>query len=115
MTLTGEDVAIVGVGESALGKVAGKDSLGLCSDALVAALDDSGVSIGELDSGILWNNSGDMASLRAKVMLNVGELPAPKVDMGTPFDPSTHADCATARAATGGDYDEMDQAQWTLA
>jgi hypothetical protein len=62
------------------------------------------VSIGELDSGILWNNSGDMSSLRAKVMLNVGELPAPKVDMSTTFDASTHADCATARAATGGDY-----------
>jgi acetyl-CoA acetyltransferase len=56
MTLTGEDVAIVGVGESALGKVAGKDSLGLCSDALVAALDDSGVSIGELD-GLITTDS----------------------------------------------------------
>jgi hypothetical protein len=62
------------------------------------------VSIGELDSGILWNNSGDMSSLRAKVMLNGGELPAPKDDMSTTFDPSTHVDCATARAATGGDY-----------
>ncbi len=63
------------------------------------------VSIGELDSGIEWNNPGDMSSLRAKVMLNVGELPAPKVDLSTTFDPSTHADCATARAAAGGDYD----------
>jgi hypothetical protein len=63
------------------------------------------VSIGELDSGIEWNNAGDMSSLRAKVMLNVGELPAPKVDLSTTFDPSTHADCATARAASGGDYD----------
>jgi hypothetical protein len=62
------------------------------------------VSIGELDSGIKWNSSGDMSSLRAKVMLNVGELPAPKVDMTTTFDPSTHVDCSTSRAATGGDY-----------
>jgi hypothetical protein len=39
------------------------------------------VSIGELDSGIKWNSAGDMSQLRAKVMLNVGELPAPKVDL----------------------------------
>lgn len=63
------------------------------------------VSIGELDSGIEWNNAGDMSQLRAKVMLNVGELPAPKADLSTTFDPSTHVNCATARAATGGDYD----------
>jgi hypothetical protein len=63
------------------------------------------VSIGELDSGIKWSSAGDMSQLRAKVMLNVGELPAPKVDMSTAFDPSTHVNCATARAATGGDYD----------
>jgi Subtilase family len=63
------------------------------------------VSIGELDSGIKWNSAGDMSQLRAKVMLNVGELPAPKVDLGTTFDASTHVDCAKARAATGGDYD----------
>jgi hypothetical protein len=63
------------------------------------------VSIGELDSGIKWNDAGDMSQLRAKVMLNVGELPAPKVDLSTTFDPSTHVNCATARAATGGDYD----------
>jgi hypothetical protein len=62
------------------------------------------VSIGELDSGIEWNNAGDMSQLRAKVMLNVGELPAPKADLATTFDPSTHVDCATARAASGGDY-----------
>ena len=62
------------------------------------------VSIGELDSGIKWDSAGDMSQLRAKVMLNVGELPAPKVDMNTTFDPSTHVNCATARAATGGDY-----------
>ncbi len=36
----------------------------------------------------------------AKVLLNVGELPAPKVDMSKTFDPSTHVDCETARAAT---------------
>jgi hypothetical protein len=63
------------------------------------------VSIGELDSGIKWDSAGDMSRLRGKVMLNVGELPAPKVDMSTTFDPSTHVNCATARAATGGDYD----------
>jgi hypothetical protein len=63
------------------------------------------VAIGELDSGIEWNNAGDMSQLRAKVMLNIGELPAPKVDLSTTFDPSTHVDCAKARAATGGDYD----------
>jgi hypothetical protein len=63
------------------------------------------VSIGELDSGIKWNSAGDMSQLRAKVLLNVGELPAPKVDLGTTFDASTHVDCAKARAATGGDYD----------
>jgi hypothetical protein len=63
------------------------------------------VSIGELDSGIEWNNAGDMSQLRAKVMLNVGELPAPKVDLASTFDPSTHVDCARARAASGGDYD----------
>jgi len=63
------------------------------------------VSIGELDSGIEWNNAGDMSQLRAKVMLNVGELPAPKADLATTFDASTHADCAAARAASGGDFD----------
>ncbi len=62
------------------------------------------VSIGELDSGIEWNNAGAISQLRAKVMLNVGELPAPRADLSTTFDPSTHVDCATARAATGGDY-----------
>ena len=62
------------------------------------------VSIAELDSGIEWNNRGAVLLLRAKVLLNTGELPAPKVDMSTPFDPTTRANCATARAATGGDY-----------
>jgi hypothetical protein len=62
------------------------------------------VSIGELDSGILWNNAGDMRQLRAKVLLNAGELPAPKVDMSATFDPSTGVDCEAARAGTGGDY-----------
>jgi hypothetical protein len=62
------------------------------------------VSIGELDSGIEWNQPGDMLRLRTKVLLNAGELPAPKVDLATTFDPSTGVDCATAHPATGGDY-----------
>jgi hypothetical protein len=62
------------------------------------------VSIAELDSGIEWNNRGAVLLLRGKVLLNPGELPAPRVDLATTFDPSTHVDCATARAATGGDY-----------
>jgi hypothetical protein len=63
------------------------------------------VSIAELDSGIIWSNAGDMLQLRGKYLLNPGELPAPRVDESKPFDPSTHVDCETARAATGGDYD----------
>jgi hypothetical protein len=63
------------------------------------------VSIAELDSGIEWNDRGADLLLRAKALLNAGELPAPKVDMSAPFDPTTHANCAAARAATGGDYD----------
>src|SRR6266480_3991453 len=62
------------------------------------------VSIGELDSGILWNNTGDMLQLRKKVLLNSGELPAPRVDLGKAFDSSTGVDCEAAHAATGGDY-----------
>ncbi len=63
------------------------------------------VSIAELDSGIEWNNRGAALLLRSKVLLNAGELPAPKVDMSKTFDPTTHVDCETARAATAGDYD----------
>jgi hypothetical protein len=62
------------------------------------------VSIGELDSGIEWNEAGDMLRLRRKVLLNAGELPAPRVDMQKTFDPSTGVDCETAHSATGGDY-----------
>jgi Subtilase family len=62
------------------------------------------VAIGELDSGIKWNDPGDMTQLRKKVLLNPGELPAPMVDLGKSFDPSTGVDCAAAHAATGGDY-----------
>ncbi len=62
------------------------------------------VSIAELDSGIKWDTLGDVLQLRGKYLLNPGELPAPKVDMSTTFDPSTHVDCTKARAATGGDY-----------
>ena len=47
------------------------------------------VAIGELDSGIKWNNAGDMTQLRKKVLINAGELPAPKVDLSTTFDSST--------------------------
>ena len=56
------------------------------------------VSISELDSGILWNDRGDMLQLRSKLLLNAGELPAPKVDMTKTFDPSTGVDCETAHA-----------------
>jgi hypothetical protein len=62
------------------------------------------VSIGELDSGIKWNDPGDMTQLRKKVLLNTGELPAPRVDLASSFDPSTGVDCATAQAGAGGDY-----------
>src|SRR5437016_5596031 len=62
------------------------------------------VPIAELDSGIEWNNSGAMSSLRRKVLLNAGELPAPKADLLTAFDPSTGVNCSTAHAGTGGDF-----------
>ena len=62
------------------------------------------VRIAELDSGILWNNTGDMLQLRGKYWINPGELPAPKIDETKAFDPSTHVNCETARAATGGDF-----------
>jgi hypothetical protein len=64
------------------------------------------VSIAELDSGIKWNDSGAMSSVRAKVLLNPGELPAPKVDLSTTFDSSTHVNCEAAHAASGGDYNK---------
>src|SRR6185437_5857773 len=63
------------------------------------------VSIGELDSGIEWQSAGDMLQLRKKILLNAGELPAPKADLASTFDPSTGVDCATAHDGTGGDYD----------
>jgi hypothetical protein len=63
------------------------------------------VRIAELDSGVIWSSRSDMLQLRGKYWINPGELPAPQVDMSTSFDPSTHVDCARARAATGGDYD----------
>src|SRR5436190_2565044 len=63
------------------------------------------VWIGELDSGIKWNDTGDMRQLRKKVLINPGELPAPRNDLGTTFDSSTGVNCASARAATGGDFD----------
>jgi hypothetical protein len=63
------------------------------------------VSIAELDSGIKWESAGDMLQLRGKYLLNAGELPAPRVDMATTFDSSTHVNCQATRAASGGDYD----------
>jgi hypothetical protein len=63
------------------------------------------VTIAELDSGVEWNNAQAMLQFRAKVLLNVAELPAPRIDMSKTFDPSTHVDCEAARPATGGDYD----------
>jgi hypothetical protein len=62
------------------------------------------VSIGELDSGIEWNDAGAMRQLRAKVLLNAGELPAPRVDMSQTFDPSTGVNCEAGHAGTSGDY-----------
>ena len=53
---TTRDISIVGVGESALGKVIGKDSLGLCSDAVAAALGDCGLDIGDVD-GLITTDS----------------------------------------------------------
>ena len=63
------------------------------------------VAIAELDSGINWSDAGAMSELRAKYLLNPGELPAPRVDMTKTFDPSTGVNCEAAHAATGGDYD----------
>ena len=63
------------------------------------------MTIAETDSGIEWDNRGAMIQVRGKYLLNAGELPAPKVDMSKTFDSSTHVNCETARAATGGDYD----------
>src|SRR2546425_5248317 len=62
------------------------------------------VSIAELDSGIKWNDAGAMSVERGKLLLNPGELPAPKVDMTSTFDPSTGVNCSAAHAATGGDF-----------
>jgi hypothetical protein len=67
------------------------------------------VSIGELDSGILWNDAGAMTQLRKKVLINAGELPVPRVDLAKAFDPSrasaakrrTPAPAATTTRAAG--------------
>jgi hypothetical protein len=63
------------------------------------------VTIAELDSGIKWNDPGAMSTVRKKYLLNPGELPAPRIDETSTFDPSTGVGCQSARAATGGDYD----------
>ena len=49
---------------------------------------------------------GAMVDLRKKIRLNAGELPAPRVDLRTTFDPSTGVDCAAHFGAvgSGGDY-----------
>ena len=62
------------------------------------------VAIGELDSGIKWNDAGDMLQLRKKVLINAGELPAPKADLSSTFDSSTGVDCSAAHDGTGGDF-----------
>jgi hypothetical protein len=64
------------------------------------------VLISVLDSGIKWNDQGAMIDLRKKIHLNAGELPAPKVDLHTAFDPSTGVDCSAHIGAvgSGGDY-----------
>lgn len=62
------------------------------------------VAIGELDSGIKWNEPGDMIQLRKKVLLNTGELPAPHVDLAKTFDPSTGVNCEAAHATSAADY-----------
>ena len=64
------------------------------------------VVISELDSGVKWNDAGAMTDLRAKIALNPGELPAPRVDLHTTFDPSTHVDCGAHYGAVGagGDF-----------
>ncbi len=51
-----DEVAIVGVGESALGVVEGKDSLGLCADAIAAALEDCGLQVRDID-GLITTDS----------------------------------------------------------
>ena len=64
------------------------------------------VLISELDSGIEWNNKGAMTAVRKKIWLNPGELPAPRDDMSSTFDPSTGVNCAAHSGAvgSGGDY-----------
>ena len=64
------------------------------------------VLISVLDSGIEWNDQGAMIDLRKKIHLNAGELPAPRVDLHSAFDPSTGVDCAAHFGAvgSGGDY-----------
>ena len=64
------------------------------------------VLISVLDSGIEWNDPGAMTDLRKKIHLNAGELPAPRVDLSTTFDPSTGVNCAAHHGAlgSGGNY-----------
>ena len=64
------------------------------------------VLISELDSGIEWNDKGAMIAVRKKIWLNAGELPAPRDDLASTFDPSTGVDCAAHAGAVGagGDY-----------
>ena len=53
------------------------------------------VAIGELDSGIKWDSAGDMAQLRKKILLNSGELPAPRADLAKAFDNSSSVNCGS--------------------
>jgi hypothetical protein len=64
------------------------------------------VLIASLDSGIEWNDQGAMIALRKKISLNPGELPAPRVDLKTTFDPSTGVNCAAHYGSdgSGGNY-----------
>jgi hypothetical protein len=64
------------------------------------------VLISVLDSGIKWNDPDAMTDLRKKIHLNAGELPAPKVDLHSAFDPSTGVNCSAhlGAAGSGGDY-----------
>src|SRR4051794_238634 len=56
------------------------------------------VSVAVLDSGIKWNDPGAMSDLRLKVRLNLGELPIPLHDLGTPISDPGQNDCSTLTA-----------------
>ncbi len=76
------------------------------STAFEVTLGRPDVLISELDSGIEWNNAGAMTAVRKTYWINPGELPAPRDDLATTFDPSTGVNCAAHAGAVGqgGDY-----------